>query len=74
MSPLSFSSLKNPMWPQIDQTLWTSARTGGGLFDDAGLAAHWRPATIEGVPRIKPLKLMRESEESPKLNPLKTLN
>jgi len=49
MSPLSFSSLKNPMWPQIDQTLWTSARTGGGLFDDAGLAAHWRPATIEGV-------------------------
>ena len=49
MSALSFSSLKSPMWPQIDQTLWAQARISAGLFDDAGLAAHWRPATIEGV-------------------------
>lgn len=49
MSPLSFSSLKNPMWPQIDQTLWARARLSGGLLDDAGLAAHWRPATKQNV-------------------------
>ena len=32
-------------WPPGDQSRWTMATRSGGLFDDAGLAAHWRPAT-----------------------------
>jgi integrase/recombinase XerD len=32
-------------WPEQDQLAWTAAISPGGLFDDPGPAAHWRPAT-----------------------------
>ena len=33
-------------WPESDQLTWTAATSPGGLFDDPGPAAHWRPATL----------------------------
>jgi len=33
-------------WPESDQSTWTTATRSGGIFDDPGLAAHWRPATL----------------------------
>ena len=42
----SFSSLPIEQWPEQDQTLWAAARKDGGYWDDTGLAAHWRRATI----------------------------
>lgn len=36
-------------WPQADQAAWARARTPGGLLDDDGDAAEWRPATIRSV-------------------------
>ena len=32
-------------WPVADQVAWDRAFRVGDLFDDAGPAAHWRPAT-----------------------------
>ncbi len=32
-------------WPEPDRSTWTRETSAGGLFDDPGLAAHWRPAT-----------------------------
>ena len=36
-------------WPEIDRQLWEQATARGGLFDGAGAAAHWRPATRRQV-------------------------
>ena len=36
-------------WPEADQHAWEQARSPGGLLDDAGLAAGWRPATVNGA-------------------------
>jgi len=36
-------------WPQADQAAWARARTPGGLLDDDGDAAEWRPATIKSA-------------------------
>jgi hypothetical protein len=41
-----FSALPVEEWPERDRTLWAVARQNGGYWDDDGLAAHWRPATI----------------------------
>ncbi len=34
-------------WPEADRVAWSSASSTGGLFDDPGRAADWRPATIK---------------------------
>ena len=34
-------------WPERDRKIWTAAIRPGSLFDDPGLAAHWRPATLK---------------------------
>lgn len=49
MSRGSFSSLKLEDWPPLDRELWLAARTPGDFFEDAGLAAGWRPATVANV-------------------------
>ena len=36
-------------WPEADRRAWEVARALGGLLDDAGLAAGWRPATVNGA-------------------------
>ena len=36
-------------WPEADRHAWEVARAPGGLLDDAGLAAGWRPATVNGA-------------------------
>lgn len=36
-------------WPDADRRAWEQARSPGGLLDDAGLAAGWRPATVSGA-------------------------
>ena len=36
-------------WPEADRQAWEQARSPGGLLDDAGLAAGWRPATVNGA-------------------------
>lgn len=36
-------------WPDADRAAWEQARSPGGLLDDAGLAAAWRPATVNGA-------------------------
>ncbi len=41
-----FSALPVEEWPERDRTLWAASRQDGGYWDDDGLAAHWRPATI----------------------------
>lgn len=32
-------------WPALDRHAWDAATQGGGLLDDSGLAARWRPQT-----------------------------
>ena len=32
-------------WPEADRSRWRVATTGGDVFDTAGPAAYWRPAT-----------------------------
>ena len=49
MTATSFSSLKLTQWPEQDRLLWLAAREPGDFFDDAGLAADWRPATVVSV-------------------------
>jgi len=49
MTADSFSSLKLAQWPEQDRLLWLAAREPGDFFDDAGLAADWRPATVVNV-------------------------
>lgn len=49
MSKGSFSSLKLQDWPTRDRKLWLAAREPGDFFEDAGLAAGWRPATVVNV-------------------------
>lgn len=49
MSKGSFSSLKRTDWPKRDRELWLTARAPGDFFEDAGLAAGWRPATVANV-------------------------
>jgi integrase len=41
--------LKLEHWPAADRRAWEEAVTPGGLLDEAGLAAHWRPATLKSV-------------------------
>lgn len=36
-------------WPLADRRAWEAARAQGGLLDDDGLAAGWRPATVNGA-------------------------
>jgi len=36
-------------WPEIDRNLWQRARTGGGMLDESGLAAHWSENTAKPV-------------------------
>ena len=36
-------------WPDADRHAWEQARSPGGLLDDAGLAAGWRPSTVNGA-------------------------
>lgn len=38
-----------PDWPGADRLAWEAAITPGGLLDECGLAAHWRPATRKSV-------------------------
>ncbi len=40
---------KLPEWPEADRRAWEAAVTPGGLLDETGLAAHWRPATRKSV-------------------------
>ena len=49
MAPKPRITLDVADWPDIDQQLWGRARDPGGLFDEAGAAAHWRPATMRQV-------------------------
>ena len=37
--------LKLADWPVEDRAAWEAAVTKGGLLDEGGAAAHWRPAT-----------------------------
>jgi integrase len=32
-------------WPGVDRQAWQALFLGGDIFDDAGLARHWRPET-----------------------------
>ena len=36
-------------WPQADRAAWCRARETGGLLDDAGRAAAWRPQSIRAA-------------------------
>ena len=45
----TFRSLKLHDWPAIDQRLLAAALKPGGLRSPDGLAAQWRPATLETV-------------------------
>ncbi len=49
MTASPFSSLKLAQWPEQDRLLWLAAREPGDFFDDAGLAADWRAATVVNV-------------------------
>ncbi len=40
---------KLPDWPEADRHAWEAAITPGGLLDETGLVAHWRPATRKSV-------------------------
>ena len=44
-----FSSLAPEQWPEQDRQLWFLARSAGDLWEDEGLAASWRPATVRTV-------------------------
>lgn len=39
------ASLPLDDWPASDKAAWEKALSPGDIFDDAGQAAHWRPAT-----------------------------
>jgi hypothetical protein len=41
--------MKLPDWPAADWAAWEAAMTRGGLLEDGGAAAHWRPATRKSV-------------------------
>jgi integrase len=36
-------------WPPLDRAAWDAAQLGGGLLDEHGLAAEWRPLTKRSV-------------------------
>lgn len=41
--------MKLANWPAADRAAWEAAVTKGGLLEEGGLAAHWRPATRKSV-------------------------
>lgn len=69
MSRKPFPSLKIEHWPERDRRLWQKARQASGPFDDDGLAARWRPATLRGCERGYGVWL-RWLEDEGKLDPL----
>lgn len=44
---ISRRSLRVEEWPEADQALWHTATAKGGIFEDTGPAALWRPPTLE---------------------------
>lgn len=48
---LQVPALKVEDWPERDSALWMAACKSAGVFDEAGFAANWRPATVQSVQR-----------------------
>jgi len=51
MSKLALTPIPVDEWPPEVRRLWYASREPDDSFDDAGLAAGWRPATIRGCER-----------------------
>lgn len=46
MTRLALPAMPVDDWPALDRQLWLASRQPAGLFDEAGLASTWRPATV----------------------------
>lgn len=51
MTRASFPTVKSAHWPALDLSLWLASQKKAGLFEPAGFAASWRPATLKGCER-----------------------